>query len=300
MRKILVFFLIVFVSFSFAKKQKTVEPMTVATSIPALESLTKEILKGTPISVVNPFGNEISIEELDGIDKQFETELDTLSPKIAAVITIRSIIPTDRLFIQIRHRNIRAIEIDCATPLSPVLTAVGKVKKDNGEVSPFVWLSLSNSIRMAEVLQSDLSALFPQFSEKITANLADLKMRANTLRNDFAAKSLEFDNFNAITLSDDFDYLLKDIDLFVIGNFPPEYEWTAEQTAEFERLLKNQPVGVVINRWETGTPADEIMQKFGVKNAALKTGIPAEDSFLNGFLEFWEENISAILSAMQK
>jgi len=284
----------------FAKKPKSIEPIIVATSIPALQSLAQEILKGTPVSVVNPFGNEISIDELDGIFKEFEAEIDTLSPKVAAVITIRSIIPTDQLFIHIRHRNIRAVEIDCATPLSPVLTAVGKVKKDNGEISPFVWLSLSNSIRMAEVLQSDLSALFPQYAKIISANLKDFKIRANVQRIEFVTKFLEIDNFNAVALSSDFDYLLKDIDLFVIENFPPEYEWSAERTKQFERLLETQSVGVVINRWETGTPADEIMQKFGVENAVLKTGMPADDAFENGFLGFWKTNVSAILSAMQK
>jgi ABC-type Zn uptake system ZnuABC Zn-binding protein ZnuA len=304
-------FLVLLLAFSFSYAKKTpkkakiaesakIDTMFVATSIPALKSLAQEILKGTPVSVVNPFGNGISLDELEGISKQFEEELTELSPKVSAVINIRSIIPADQLFIHIRHKNIRVVEIDCATPLSPVLTAVGKVKKENGETSPFVWLSLSNSIRMAEVLQSDLSALFPKYAEKISANLTDFKLRANAMRNEFAANFLEIENFNAITLSGDFDYLLKDIDLFIIERFSPEYDWSAEQTEKFAKLLETQSVGVIINRWETGSPADKIMQKFGVKTAILQTGIPADDAFENGFLEFWKENISAILSAMMK
>lgn len=305
MKKISILILLVLISFAFAKKPvknvKVAEPMILATSIPALQSLAEEILKGTPISVVNPFGNEISIDELDGISKQFEAELDDLSPKVAAVITTRSIIPTDQLFIYVRHRNIRAVEIDCATPLSPVLTAVGKIKTNTDEsVAPFVWLSLSNSIRMAEVLQSDLSALFPLYAKTISDNLTDFKMRANALRNELNTEFLKIDNFNAVSLSRDFDYLLKDIDLFVIEYFPPEYTWNEQLIKQFEQLLASQSVGIIINRWETGTPADEIMRKFGVENAVLQTGFPADNAYESGFLEFWKTNVSAILSAMKK
>jgi len=296
MRKVL-FFTFVFCFCVFAKKNA--EITAVATSIPALASLAKEILKDTPIEVIEPFGNEISIDELDQVAKDYEARLDEISKKTTAVVNIRSVIAADPLFVQMRHRNIKIIEIDCATPLSPVLTAVGKIRKEDGSLNPFVWLSLSNSIRMAEVLQNDFCALFPKYAKKINTNLIEFKKKANDLRNSYVRRFLEINNFSAVCLSGDFDYLLKDIDLFVVGKFPPEYEWNEEITANFEKLLENKQVGTVINRWETGSPAEEIMAKFGVKTSVLKTGFPAGNDFENGFLEFWAKNAETLLQAIK-
>jgi len=298
--KIIVLILLALVSLAFARRgaeKPYVQPMIVATSIPALQSLAEELLRGTPITVVNPFGNELSIEELDGICKQYAEELDALSPRVTAVITMRSVIPSDLLFINMRHRNIRTVEIDCATPLSPILTAVGKLTDDRGETLPFVWLSLSNAIRMAEVLQSDLSALFPKHAKAISANLTDFKLRANAMRNEIVSRFLEIENFSAVVLSNDFDYFLKDIDLFVLGSFPPEYRWTAQQTEEFGNTISTGEVGLIVNRWETGNPAQAIMKEYGVNTAVLNTGFPANDSFDDGFLEFWKRNAMAIIEA---
>jgi ABC-type Zn uptake system ZnuABC Zn-binding protein ZnuA len=295
MRKVLSFALI-FCVCVFAKKGA--EPVAVATSVPALAALSKEILKGTPIEIIQPFGSEISIDELDGIVKDYETRLDEISKKTVAVVDIRSVIAADPLFVQLRHRNIKIVEIDCATPISPVLTAVGKIRRKDGNLNPFVWLSLSNSIRMAEVLENDFCALFPTYAKKITANLVEFKKNANDLRNSYVRQFLKTDNFNAVCLSGDFDYLLKDIDLFVVGNFLPEYEWNEETVASFEELLENERIGTVISRWGIGSPAAEIMAKFGVNESVLKTGFPAGNDFENGFLNFWKKNIEAILGAM--
>jgi ABC-type Zn uptake system ZnuABC Zn-binding protein ZnuA len=295
MRKVL-FFITVFCVCVFAKKNAEITAVT--TSIPALAALVKEILKDTPIEIIEPFGNEISIDELDQVAKDYEARLDEISKKTAAVADIRSVIAADPLFVQMRHRNIKIVEIDCATPLSPILTAVGKIRKEDGSLNPFVWLSLSNSIRMAEVLQNDFCALFPKYAKKINANLIEFKKNANDLRNSYVRRFLDIDNFSAVCLSDDFDYMLKDIDLFVVGKFPPEYEWNEEITTNFEKLLENKQIGTVISRWAAGSPASEIMTKFGVKVSVLRTGFPAGNDFENGFLAFWAKNAEAVLKAM--
>ena len=269
--KAIIIVLTVLISFAVAGK-KNRQPSAVATSIPALGALSKEILKGTPIKVIEPFGGDISIDEFEGIARDYETELDELAKVAVAVVGIRSIIPSDPLFVQLRHRNIRIVEIDCATPSSPVLSALGKVRRKDGTPNPFVWLSLSNAIRIAEILGSDFSALFPAHSKTVSANLLEFKRNANTLRNEFVRLFLETDDFSAVSLTDDFDYLLKDIDLFVVEDFP---------------------AAVIINGWE----ADSL----GIKTAVLKTGLPAEeDEFEEGFLEFWKRNVSAILNAMRE
>ncbi|MDR0303309.1 MAG: hypothetical protein LBH98_00835 [Chitinispirillales bacterium] len=295
MHKILSFMLI-FCIFVFAKKE--VESVAVVTSIPALAALSKEILKDTPIEIIEPFGNEIAIDEFGEIAKIYETQLDEISKKTVAVVDIRSIIASDPLFVQLRRRNIKIVEIDCATPLSPVLTAVGKIRKNDGSLNPFVWLSLSNSIRMAEVLENDFCALFPKYAEKISTNLLEFKKNANDLRNFYVRQFLEIDNFSAVCLSGDFDYMLKDIDLFVVENFVPEYEWNEEIMANFEKLLENMQTGTVISRWEIGSPAVEIMTKFHIRESVLKTGFPAGSDFKNGFLKFWEKNAEAVLQSM--
>jgi len=78
MRKVL-FFTTVFCVCVFAKKNAEITAVT--TSIPALAALAKEILKDTPIEIIEPFGNEISIDELDQVAKNYEARLDEISKK---------------------------------------------------------------------------------------------------------------------------------------------------------------------------------------------------------------------------
>ncbi|MCL2845226.1 MAG: zinc ABC transporter substrate-binding protein [Chitinivibrionia bacterium] len=273
--------------------------LAVAVSIPALGALSREILRGVPVDVLEPFGTDFTMDEFDGLASEYSDELDEIAPRVAAVVGIRSIIPDDPIFVQLRHRNIRVVEIDCAIPPSPTGSAIPLIRTSNGEINPFVWLSLANAVRMAEILESDFSALFPKYACVISANLLDFKRRSLALRNEYTRKLLEIDNFSAVALSGIFDYLLMDIDVFVVARFLPEYDWNEETARKFRDLVESGEVGVVINRWQTGAPASEIMEEKGVRTAVLRTGIPALSHFDDGFLAFWERNVSAIAGAFQ-
>jgi ABC-type Zn uptake system ZnuABC Zn-binding protein ZnuA len=286
-----------------AAKQESVQIQVqrqfVVASIPALGALSREILRGVPVDVIEPFGADFGIDEFDGIAAEYSDELDEIAPFTVAVVGIRSIIPNDPTFVQIRHRNIRVVEIDCAIPPSPIVSAIRTIRTPSGEVNPFAWLSLANAVRMAEILESDFRALFPQYASEISANLLDFKRRAFALRNEYTRKFLEIDNFSAVALSGIFDYFLMDIDLFVLERFSPEYDWNEEAIQSFRHLVESGDVGVVINRWETGAPAAQIMAAQGVKTAVLRTGLPARsDDFIDGFLGFFEKNVLAITIAL--
>jgi len=271
----------------------------VAVSVPALGALSREILNGVAVDVLEPFGVDFTIGEFEGIALEYAEILDEIAPRVTAVAGIRSILPSDPLFAQLRHRNIRIVEIDCAIPPSPVGSAIGIVRFENTQINPFAWLSLSNAVRMAEILESDFRALFPQYADRISANLLDFKQRAFALRNEYARKFLQVDNFSAVALSANFDYLLKDINIFVPIRLGAEDAWSAEETQRFRYFVENAQVSVVINAWQTDAPASEIMEKHGIKTAVLRTGFPAGSNFEEGFLAFYERNLAALAAALE-
>ena len=96
--------------------------------------------------------------------------------------------PGDPLYRFAREANIRIVDIEAAVPWSldapgvaladtPVSNVAWGSDTDAAEtaVAPYFWLSVSNAIRMGDLIAHDLEALFPDSAATIAANLEALK-----------------------------------------------------------------------------------------------------------------------------
>ncbi len=169
----------------------------VVTSVPALESITKELVAGTDIQVLNPVKGEYGIAELPEVIKSKMGYLDSLAPSVEAVISLRSIMEEDQLYVQLRTMNIRIVEIDAATPLNPTLTTIGTIRTEES-VNPYVWLAPSVVTRSSEIIAKDLVSLFPDQKEKIESNLQGIREQIRVLIAEYETKFGEIEQFTAV------------------------------------------------------------------------------------------------------
>lgn len=195
-----------------------------------------------------------------------------------AVITIASIWPEDPLFREARARNIRIVQIDAARSLgkgaaSVMLTqrassnAPWRVAAPDLRPSPYVWFSLPNAIRMAEIIAADLKRLAPADEARVDANLAAFSRRMQGLRAEFDAKFLQLEDPQVFSLTDRFVYLTNDLGLFVSGYFlEDDLRWSQDDLAAFSAFLSARGVRRVIHHWR---PSDEIMAAIETAGAQL-------------------------------
>ncbi len=273
---------------------------TVVTALPALESILLDLTNSTDIKVLNPVSKDISLAELDQFWDENSTLLDSLAEIAAAVVSIRSVIENETLYLKLRKRNIRIVEIDCATPFDEHVSSVA-LFKDPNHINPFLWLSISNVMKMAEITAKDLVKLFPADSTVVINNLQKLKKRFFALKTDYESKFSLLEQFEAVTMEDSFDYLLKDINLFVTHRFPSdENEWIKEEKSIFEEGLKKGEIHTIIHRWKPSGEIEKLCAKFEVETAMLVSGDPGLTSFDDGLYGLLEKNLSILLKALTK
>ena len=78
-------------------------------------------------------------------------------------------------------------------------------------VAPYFWLSVSNVIRMGDLIARDLEALFPDSAAAIAANLEALKRSLLELRGDYQDRLIETGADVVFALTGDFVYLTNDM-----------------------------------------------------------------------------------------
>src|SRR6185369_8610977 len=117
--------------------------------------------------------------------------------------------------------------------------------------APYFWLSISNAIRMADIIAHDLGALFPDSSAVIAKNLDGLKRSLLALRGDYQKKLIEGAPDVVFALTGDFVYLTNDMGLFVDGYFiKQDVRWTASDLSSLTKHLKDNGIKVVLHKWQ--------------------------------------------------
>ena len=182
--------------------------------------------------------------------------MDTLAPTFAeatAVVTLTNALPGDPLYRFARDANIRIVDIEAAVPWSldapgvalaetPASNVAWGDDTDAAEtaVAPYFWLSVSNAIRMGDIIAHDLEALFPDSAEAIGANLETLKRSLLELRGDYQDRLIESGADVVFALTSDFVYLTNDMGLFVDGYFiKQDVRWTDADLAALTKHLRD-------------------------------------------------------------
>ena len=238
MKKILLFILmLVLGTVSFAEN-------IVITSIQPLYSLTSYLTKGTDIKVYTPFGSDISMTMSKEAIREEGFDL-SVAKKAQAVVDIAKVWPEDVIYGKARMNKINIVEIDASYPYDEKMTTIFFSDYSNGEVNPYIWTGSKNLVRMVNIISRDLIRLYPQNKAKIEKNVTKFTNDLLKIENEANEKLLSVDNASVISLSENLQYFLNDMNIYA------EYVDYDSVTAEnIANLVRDKGIKVVISdRW---------------------------------------------------
>jgi ABC-type Zn uptake system ZnuABC Zn-binding protein ZnuA len=287
----------------------------VVTSLQPTYSLTYALAAGTSIRVENApaDGARMAAQER----ALFDDDLDALFTDTDAVVTIARVWREDLLYPAARDRNIRVVPIDAARPWNEGTTPVGLTRVPcvsvvwaeseacGEDISPFLWLSISNGVRMAEHIAADLERLAPQDTAKIQSNLENLVSELRDLKSEYDNRFALLPDPRVFALADEFVYLFGEMGVFVDGYFPKEdVRWTDEDLAGFEEYLSNGGPSIVVHKWEPTQPIMDAINRAGAKLLILDTGDPGieTDDRLdpNGYVTILRNDLDMLAAALEE
>lgn len=291
---------------------------TVLTGTQSTYSIAVALTKGTPVQVVNvpADGRQLAL-----LKDYIERRKDTLAPTFAAataVITLTNALPGDPLYRFARDANIRIVDIEAAVPWSTSIPGVALAETPASDVpwgsdadavdtatAPYFWLSLSNAIRMGDIVAHDLSALFPDSATVIAQNLDDFKRSLLALRAEYQNKLIEAGGDVLFALTSDFVYLTHDMGLFVDGYFvKQDVRWTAADLAALTKHLRDREIKVVIHKWQPSEAIRKAIGAAGAKLVVLESGDPGivVDRTLaaDGLQQVLRKDLEALAAALRR
>ena len=238
MKKILLFiFMLVLGTVSFAEN-------IVITSIQPLYSLTSYLTKGTDIKVYTPFGSDISMTMSKEAIREEGFDL-SVAKKAQAVVDIAKVWSEDVIYGKARMNKINIVEIDASYPYDEKMTTIFFSDYSNGEVNPYIWTGSKNLVRMVNIISRDLIRLYPQNKAKIEKNVNKFTNDLLKIENEANEKLLSVDNASVISLSENLQYFLNDMNIY--AEYVDYDSITAENVAN---LIKDKGIKVVISdRW---------------------------------------------------
>ena len=238
MKKILLFILmLVLGTVSFAEN-------IVITSIQPLYSLTSYLTKGTDIKVYTPFGSDISMTMSKEAIREEGFDL-SVAKKAQAVVDIAKVWSEDVIYGKARMNKINIVEIDASYPYDEKMTTIFFSDYSNGNVNPYIWTGSKNLVRMVNIISRDLIRLYPQNKAKIEKNVTKFTNDLLKIENEANEKLLSVDNASVISLSENLQYFLNDMNIYA------EYVDYDSVTAEnIANLVRDKGIKVVISdRW---------------------------------------------------
>lgn len=289
---------------------------TVLTGMQATYSIASALTQGTPIRVRNipADGRELAMQK-DYIERR-ATALAPVFAAATAVITITNAWPEDPLYRFAREANIRIVNIDAAIPWSTSIPGVALADQPASSVdwaksgaatvaagtAPYIWLGISNAIRMADIVAHDLAALFPESAPDIARNLDQFKRSLLGLRAEYQNRLIESGLDVVFALTGDFVYLTNDMGLLVDGYLiQQDAQWTAEELAALTQHLREHQIKVALHRWSPSEAIQAAVRAGGAKLVVLDAGDPGlvVDGALapDGLQRILRSNLAAIHSA---
>lgn len=291
---------------------------TVLTGTQAAYSLAKALTAGTPVQVVNVPADGRQFSLLKDYIERRKSALAPTFQAAAAAITLTNALPGDPLYRFARDANIRIVDIEAAVPWSLDRPGVALADSPASNVAwgkdtdvvesataPYFWLSVSNSIRMADIIAHDLGALFPDFAARIAVNLDGLKRSLLALRNEYHNRLITAGGDTVFALTGDFIYLTNDLGLYVDGYFiKQDVRWTPDDLANLTRHLKERDIKVVIHKWRPSEPIQNAVRAGGAELVVLDAGDPGVvvDRALapDGLQQILRKDLDAVAAALAK
>ena len=213
-----------------------------------------------------------------------------------AVLSLASVWSEDPLYTTAREFNIRVVAIDAGRPWAHARDGVALANSpgDGHRLLP-VWLSLSNAMRMIDIIGRDLQARYPQYAETIRSNQEESRQRWASLKSRTELALLQLEDPQLFALADEFTYLSRDLGRYVAGYFVKQaIDWNEADYVYLRETLENAGIKVVLHKWEPSAAIQEAIRAAGAQLVVLDT---LETS--SALLEDSERNLDVLLAALK-
>lgn len=280
---------------------------SVLTGLQATYSLTSELAAGTAIDVAFAFPAHMRMEQqATWLEQKQRPDFAAAAAKASAAVMLSRAWEGDPLYVWARGANIRIVPIDASMPYNPKVTGIGVLPRENGKGAlPWAWHSLSNAMRMADIVAADLKALSPADAARVEKNQVALKAALQTLKTDYEGRFLDAGLPGLWALTDRFAYLTQDFGLDVVGHtLSDTYDWTPEDYAQLVAAIKARDAKVVVD-WRAPKPEmAAAIAAAGAKLVVLETmdppaRLPEGGIDPQGFLAAMRRNLDALDGAMR-
>ncbi|MBF0334055.1 MAG: zinc ABC transporter substrate-binding protein, partial [Alphaproteobacteria bacterium] len=203
-----------------AAPAQAAERQTVLTGLQATYSLAADLAAGTTIDVAFAFPANMRMEQqATWLEQKPRPDFVAAAAKASAAIVLSRAWEGDPLYVWSRGANIRIVPIDASMPYNPKVTGIGVLAREHGKGAlPWAWHSLSNAMRMADIVAADLKALSPADAALVERNQVALKTTLQTLKTDYEGRFLDAGLPGLWALTDRFAYLTQDFGLDVVGH----------------------------------------------------------------------------------
>ncbi|MGD2167789.1 MAG: zinc ABC transporter substrate-binding protein [Gammaproteobacteria bacterium] len=290
----------------------------VLTGTQATYSVTSALVLDTPIEVVNvpEDGREFAV--LRAYLERRKDRFAMLFSAATAVVALTNALPGDPLYRYAREANVGIVNIDAAIPWTFDTPGVALIDMPDSDVqwatpsteasegiAPWFWLSIPNTLRMADIVANDLAALYPAFEATISANLDRFKRTLLETRAAYQNRLLEAADDTVFALTGDFVYMTNDLGLFVDGYFiRQDVDWTNDDLTALTAYLRAHEIGVVIHKWVPSDAIQAAVQAAGAQLVVLDTGdqgrIVGDTLAPDGLQQILVDNLEKITSALSQ
>lgn len=270
----------------------------VLTSIQSVYSIAQNITKNTDIEVYSIFDSDVSMDYGKSAFDNKDLDL-TVAKNAVAVIDVAKVWENDYLYEYARRQNIKIIEIDASYSFSgDDYSALSLLNYKNGERNPYVWMSLQNTIKMADIIAADLTRLFPKNEKVITTNLKKFTEELKDLENNYLRETLNAKSLSVTALTENLDYLFNELNIFA-----NHVEFSQMTSENIDEIMKESGSKIIVSdKWLKKEVISEIEKKGGRFIVLDTFNIPRE---LNekmdpdGYLKGMKENLDKLAKALK-
>lgn len=268
--------LLLMICLTFINLMTLAEGPKVATTLQCTFSIVQLLLEKTGIQVENILLNKEKMMNHGYFFKEYEEDIFEKTVGVDAVVTIRSIWPTDPLYRYLRAKNVRIVEIDACTSIEPSLIGISTLKiPETDIISPYFYLNPFNVSISADLITHDLVRLYPSEKEQIEKNLSDFRKNIFALKSEYDLKFIEKYDLRCVSLSDKFVYLTQSLSIYVEGYFlKDEYYWEEVDYTTFKTFLEDNFIPVVIHDKRPSDKLCQLMKDLEVQFVVLDSGDP--------------------------
>jgi zinc transport system substrate-binding protein len=173
---------------------------------------------------------------------------------------------------------------------------------EQGEVNPHSWVSPFTAAQQVHVIETELSALYPQYAQQLKANAAEYAARLEALGAEMKRAIAALPQKKIMTFHDAFAYFARDLGLDVVGviELEPGTLPTARHIQAMIALTKQHGLKAVFA--EVQYPADvaeTIAQEAGIKVLVLDPMASAETVTLTMYEDVMHKNIAMLKEGLE-